>query len=200
MTEATTTLPAPADAQRSQPWAWALIAAVTLAMLMRLRMTGQPWWCSCRTYWPWGYPTKSLHNSQHLLDLYATSHLLHGVVFFFPIVWLLPRIGRGWQLLIAVVIEAAWELVENSPIVINRYRDGTAALGYSGDSVVNSLGDLLSMILGYVIARRIGLRWSIVLFVVIELIMLWWIRDNLTLNVVMLLYPIEAVKRWQINA
>ena len=189
----------PTDTRRAQPWAWTEIAIVTLAQLITLRIMGQPWWCSCGTYWPWGYPTQSQHNSQHLIDAYTTSHMLHGVIFFFPIVWLLPRLGRVWQLAIAVAIEAGWEILENSPIVINRYRDGTAALGYSGDSVINSLGDLLSMVAGYLIARRIGLRWSIALFIVVELIMLWWIRDNLTLNVVMLLYPIEAIKQWQMN-
>jgi hypothetical protein len=201
MTDATTTLPltAPADTRRPHPWSWAVIALLTSVQLITLRTTGQPWWCSCGTYWPWGYPTQSMHNSQHGFDLYSLSHLLHGVIFFFPIVWLLPKLLRVWRLCVAVAIESAWEILENSPIVIERYRNGTSALGYSGDSILNSLGDTLSMIAGFLIAQRIGLKGSIVLYVVLELFMLWWIRDNLTLNVIMLVSPIDAIKRWQMN-
>lgn len=169
----------------------------SITQLFILRASGQPWWCTCGTYSPWGYPTKSSHNSQHLFDLYATSHMLHGVIFFFLIAWAVPKFPRLWQLWVAVLIEAGWELLENSPFVIKRYREGTADLGYSGDSVFNSLGDLLSMVAGFFIAGRIGVRRSIVLYVVVELVMLWWIRDNLTLNVLMLVAPIEAIKRWQ---
>jgi hypothetical protein len=96
-----------------------------------------------------------------------------------------------------MLVEAGWEILENSPIIIDRYRSATASLGYNGDSIVNSTGDLLSCAVGYALAQRIGWKWSIGLFVVIELVMLLMIRDNLTLNVIMLLYPIEAIKRWQ---
>ena len=186
-----------ASASRTAAWPRALIAIALVGLAVSLRATGQPWWCSCGTYWPWGYPTQSMHNSQHLVDAYSFSHLLHGVIFFFVLRLAFRKLRYSWPLFLATAIEVGWELLENSPIVINRYRNGTAALGYSGDSIFNSLGDVGSMIVGFLIARKIGLRWSIALYLVIELAMLWWIRDNLTLNVLMLLYPIEAIKQWQ---
>jgi hypothetical protein len=97
------------------------------------------------------------------------------------------------------LIEATWEVLENSPLIIDRYREATAALGYTGDTIVNSVGDILFCILGVGIARQIGFRWSVVLFVATELVLLFWIRDNLTLNVLMLIYPIEAIRVWQIG-
>jgi hypothetical protein len=96
-----------------------------------------------------------------------------------------------------MAIEAGWEVIENSPMVINRYRTATASLGYSGDSIVNTIGDVISCGLGLLLARAIGWKWSIVVFFAVELVMLWLIRDNLTLNVIMLLYPIDAIRRWQ---
>ena len=118
-----------------------------------------------------------------------------------PAVWIAcadrPRLSVVWQLWLAVSIEAAWEVIENSEFVIRRYREQTAALGYHGDTIVNSLGDILVCGLGFMMARRLGLRRTAVLFVVTEVALAFWIRDNLTLNVLMLIYPIEAIKDWQ---
>jgi hypothetical protein len=108
-----------------------------------------------------------------------------------------PRLSAVWQLWLAVSIEAVWEVLENSEFVIRRYREQTAALGYHGDTIVNSLADILVCGLGFVVARRLGLRRTAVLFVVTEVALAVWIRDNLSLNVLMLIYPIEAVKEWQ---
>lgn len=105
----------------------------------------------------------------------------------------------GWQLLIALVLEAGWEILENSPIIIERYRAATASLGYSGDSIVNATGDVLSCALGFVVARSIGWKGSLGLFLAVELVMLYLIRDNLTLNVLMLSYPIDAIRKWQMG-
>lgn len=196
-----TTIPTPPSASTTTargaiPWLW--IGLLLIATVVILRLQGRIWWCACRTPTPFSINVASSHNSQHLLDPYAFSHLLHGVIFFWALK-LLPRLDFGWKLLIALAIEAGWEILENSPLVIERYRAATASLGYSGDSIVNSFGDVLSCALGFVLAAWIGWRWSIALFLFIEIAMLAWIRDNLTLNVVMLLYPLESIKRWQMG-
>ncbi|MDB5326169.1 MAG: hypothetical protein JWM57_1738 [Phycisphaerales bacterium] len=138
-----------------------------------------------------------MHNSQHLFDAYSLSHVLHGVLFF-GLFWLLRgRVPFAWRLVLATLIEASWEMAENSPFIINRYREGTVSLGYTGDSIFNSLGDIASFAAGFYLARLLGLWKSIAFFIAVELIMLVWMRDNLTLNVLMLLWPIKAIRDWQ---
>ena len=155
------------------------------------------WWCACGHWNAVSLNVNSMHNSQHLFDAYSLSHVLHGLIFF-GVLWLLRRrISPGWRFAIAAAIEIGWEMAENSPIVINRYRTATMALGYTGDSIFNSLGDVASFLFGYLIAKKVGLWWSIAIFIAVELLMLWWIRDNLALNVLMLLWPIDAIRRWQ---
>lgn len=161
--------------------------AIAVLQLIILRLEGQPWWCACG-------------GSQHLLDPYSLSHVLHGFLFWWLLAWLAPRLAVGWQFVLALAIEAGWEILENSPWVIERYRQATAAVGYSGDSVLNSLGDLASAGLGFWIARRLGWRWTLGLFIAVELILLATIRDNLTLNVLMLVLPLPGVKAWQMGA
>jgi hypothetical protein len=131
------------------------------------------------------------------LDPYSFTHLLHGFVLCGLVVAIFPRLSPAWQLWLAVSIEALWEVVENSEFVIRRYREETAALGYHGDTVVNSLGDIFVCGLGFVLARSLGLRRTLVLFVVTEVALAFWIRDNLTLNILMLIYPIDEIKEWQ---
>jgi hypothetical protein len=138
-----------------------------------------------------------MHNSQHLLDPYSFSHVSHGILFFGLCAWLLPSLALGWRLVVATAIEAAWEIVENTQFVIDRYRAATISLDYYGDSVGNSFGDVLSCLVGFLLARYLGLWRSIALLIVLELVLLFWIRDNLLLNVVMLIHPIDAVKAWQ---
>jgi hypothetical protein len=123
--------------------------------------------------------------------------VLHGFVFCGLLAWGLPRLAPVWRLSLAVTVEALWEVLENSDFVIRRYREATAALGYEGDTVVNSLGDIFACGLGFVIARRLGFRRSLALFVLTEVVLLVWIKDSLTLNVLMLIYPIDAIKAWQ---
>ena len=123
--------------------------------------------------------------------------MLHGILFF-GLLWpLRGRLGMGWRFAIAAAIEIGWEMMENSPIIIDRYRTATIALGYTGDSIVNTLGDIASFLVGFWIARKVGLWWSVGIFIAVELIMVWWMRDNLTLNVLMLLWPIDAIRQWQ---
>jgi hypothetical protein len=131
------------------------------------------------------------------LDPYSFTHVLHGFLFCGLIALIVPRLTEAWQLWLAVSMEAAWEAVENSRFVIERYREDTAALGYRGDTIVNSLADILLCGVGFLLASRLGFRRTVALFVVTELALAVWIRDNLSLNVLMLLYPIEAVKEWQ---
>jgi hypothetical protein len=145
----------------------------------------------------WSGDTCSSNNSQHFLDPYSFTHVLHGILYFWLIALLLPRLRSTWQLWLAVTIASLWELFENSDFIIQRYREETAALGYQGDTVVNSLGDILCCVLGFMIARRLGLRRSVLAFVATEIVLLLWIRDSLLLEILMLVHPIGALKAWQ---
>ena len=110
-----------------------------------------------------------------------------------------PRLALAWRLALAIIVEALWEVVENSAFVIQRYREVTLAVGYEGDTIVNALGDLLCCALGFLLARQLGFRRSLALFVVTELVLMLWIRDSLMLNIVMLLHPFEAIRAWQMG-
>ena len=190
---------------RLLPHRRAVIASVVLALLagaILLAMGRNPI-CECGTVKLWHGVVQSSENSQHLTDWYAPSHFTHGLIMYF-FAWLLWRKwglfgGKPmrWALPIAVAVEAAWEIMENTPMVIDRYRAVTVSWGYSGDSVVNSLGDIGWMIIGFLAASRIPAWTSVALAVFLELLTLWTIRDNLTLNVVMLFWPIEAIRQWQ---
>jgi hypothetical protein len=188
-----------ASAWMKRHWAALAVAAVTALLVLVVRLEGRVWFCECRTLLFWIADAYSSHTSQHLLDPYSLTHLQHGLIFYWALLWLAPRTSWQTRLVAATAIEAAWEIVENSEFVINRYRDATAALGYTGDSVINSLGDLLACVLGFAIAGKIGGRWTLALFIGIEAGLVLWIRDSLLLNVLMLFYPIEAVKNWQIG-
>jgi hypothetical protein len=176
----------------------AIVLATMLALaIVYLRWQGRVWWCQQRDWAPISLVVNSPHNSQHVFDAYSLSHVLHGILFF-GLFWLFRRrISFPWRLVAAAAIEIAWEMMENSPIIINRYRAATISLGYEGDSIINSLGDVLSFLIGFYAARRVGLWWSVAIFIAIELAMLWCIRDNLALNILMLLWPIDAIRKWQ---
>jgi uncharacterized protein DUF2585 len=173
------------------------MGGIVLGAGLLLLVLGRPWWCACGGPNPISVDAFSDHNSQHLFDLYSLTHLLKGLAYCGLIAWAFPRLPWSWGLCLAVGLEAVWELAENSPLVIERYRTHTTARGYQGDALANSLGDILSSGLGFLLARRLGLWPSVALFVITELLLLWWIRDNLTLTVVMLAVPLEAVKTWQ---
>jgi hypothetical protein len=178
-------------------WPWLGIVAIFPIVALALHLEGRLWICACGTVRLWVGQICSSDNSQHILDPYAFTHILHGFLFFWLISWLLPRLRPAWQLWLAVAVEAAWEVFENTNFIIQRYREGTAALGYNGDTVVNSLGDLVCCLAGFLIARQLGWRRSIVAFVVLELILIVWIRDSLLLEILMLIYPIDSLKAWQ---
>jgi len=176
---------------------WLGTAAVLVATVIALRIEGRLWWCVCGQVRVWIGDPKSSHNSQHLLDPYTLTHVLHGFALCWLIAWLMPRLTLTWQLCLATAVEALWEVVENTNFVIERYRAATAALGYEGDTVLNSLGDIVACGLGFLLARRLGFRWTLALFVAIEVVLVITIRDNLFLSVLMLFWPIEAIKTWQ---
>jgi hypothetical protein len=176
---------------------WLAIVVVLAGTVYQLRSQGRLWWCSCDYLLLWSGDPWSSDNSQHLLDPYSFTHLLHGFVLCGLLALIVARVSPVWQLCLAVSIEALWEVLENSEFVIRRYRQETAALGYHGDTVVNSLGDILVCGLGFVLARHLGFRRTFALFVVTEVVLAIWIRDNLSLNILMLIYPIDAVKEWQ---
>ena len=173
------------------------IVVVLVVAAYQLRSQGRLWWCSCDYLLLWSGDPWSSDNSQHLLDPYSFTHVLHGFLFCGLIALVFPRLRGAWQLWLAVSMEAAWEVVENSRFVIERYRKETAALGYQGDTIVNSLADILLCGVGVLLASRLGFRRTVALFVVTEVALAVWIRDNLSLNVLMLIYPLEAVKEWQ---
>ena len=176
---------------------WLAIVVVLAGTSCLLRSQGRLWWCSCHYLLLWSGDSWSPDNSQHLLDPYSFTHVLHGFLLCGLLALIAPRLSAVWQLWLAVSIEAVWEGIENSEFVIRRYREETAALGYHGDTIVNSLGDIVVCGLGFVVARHLGFRRTFALFVLTEVTLAFWIRDNLTLNVLMLIYPIEAVKEWQ---
>jgi hypothetical protein len=137
--------------------------------------------------------------SQRLADPYSFSHLAHGMLFYGAL-WLVARkLPVRHRFLIAAALEAGWELLENSPIIINRYRQTTIALGYDGDSVLNSLSDLLMMSIGFLLAFRLRPWVTVTVLVAMEVGCALWVRDNLTLNIIMLLYPVQAIKAWQMS-
>jgi hypothetical protein len=172
----------------------AIIVAATAALLY---LMGRPAICTCGEIDLWVGKVNSSRTSQMLSDWYSASHIVHGFLFYVAL-WL---VARKWpverRFVAAVTIEAAWEIVENTPLIINRYREATAALGYNGDSVLNSTSDIAMMGLGFLLARKLPVWVSVAVVLVLELIPLFAIRDNLTLNVWMLLAPNDAIRGWQ---
>ena len=176
---------------------WLAIAVILAGTVYLLRSQGRLWWCSCEYLLLWSGDPWSSDNSQHLLDPYSFTHVLHGFVLYWMLALVAAQMSPVWRLCLAVSIEALWEVVENSEFVIQRYREATAALGYHGDTIVNSLGDIFVCGLGFALARHLGTRRTLALFLATEVVLVFWIRDSLLLNVVMLIFPIDALKDWQ---
>lgn len=180
-------------------WPWVTLLLIVLVAGFQLHNQGRLWLCECGKVYLWSGDVWSANNSQHISDPYSFTHMLHGLVICGVLAWIMPKVAWSWRLCLAVLIEALWEVIENTELVINRYRGETAALGYQGDTVVNSLGDILFFALGFMLARKLGWRLSLALFVITEIILIIWIRDSLILNIIMLIYPLEAIKAWQMG-
>ena len=178
-------------------WLWLAVSVVVAAAALELHRQGRLWTCSCGRFLLWTGDAWSSETSQQLSDPYTFTHVLHGLIFCGLLAYLLPRAPWSWRFCLAITGEALWELVENTDFVISRYREATAALGYTGDTVVNSLGDIAACAAGFLLARRLGLLRSVILFAATEVLLLVWIRDSLLLNVLLLLYPSEKIRAWQ---
>jgi hypothetical protein len=176
-------------------WLIALVIIGSAAAIL-LAMGRNPI-CTCRAIELWVGTRDSPRTSQMLADWYSLSHVVHGLLFY-AAMWLVARRSPvQWRFLAALLIEATWEVIENTPLVIDRYRATTAALGYTGDSVINSLSDILMMALGFLLARKLPLSLSIACLVALEAVPLFVIRDNLTLNIIALVAPNPAIQAWQ---
>jgi Protein of unknown function (DUF2585) len=178
-----------------------LALTLVIATGLILLAMGRPAICACGSVKLWHGIVQSSENSQHLADWYTFSHIIHGFLFY-GAGYLLRRkwpklFPLGIAVCLAIVVEGAWEILENSPIIIDRYREVTMSYGYAGDSVVNSVADIIWMIVGLLLASRLPWKVTLALALLFEIMTAYLIRDNLALNILMLAAPIEAVKEWQ---
>ena len=186
-------------AQNWKNWRWIALAVVGIfatTASLELLMGRSPLGPDGKFGW-WDGDIWSSENSQRFADPYSFSHLTHGILFFVFLWWVARRVPIQYRFLLAVLVEASWELLENSPLIINRYRHVTIALGYTGDSVLNSQSDILMMCLGFWFASRMPVKVCIAAILLMEIGCAFFVRDNLTLNVIMLVHPIDAIKTWQ---
>jgi len=177
-----------------------IISAIMIASAGLLLFLGRLPWCDCGTIKLWHGEIFSAENSQHITDWYSLTHIVHGVAFYGLMSLIAGRWSIGRRAIAATLVEEAWEILENTDAMIERYRETTVSLGYVGDRVVNSVGDVVFMLAGFWLASRLPAKASIGLAVGLELFAGMLIRDNLTLNLIMLIYPLEAIKTWQLGA
>lgn len=185
-----------------RPYIATLLMMLVTALLLRAQ--GRIWIAASGKVLLWVSDTFSSENSQHISDPYTFSHMQHGLVFYFFLLWMVPKIMKrqitfGWRFFWSATLEAGWELLENSKMVIDRYRNETAAFGYTGDSILNSMADIVFCSMGFVIAHMLGWKKTLALFLMVELSMILLLKDSLMINVIMLLYPLKAIKEWQLS-
>ena len=186
------------ELRKSPPAAIVAGLIVTLSTVL-LWFNGRVWWCQVGDAWPWSWNIWTPHNSQHIIDPYAFTHVLHGVLEFWLIGLVFSRIPLSWRFVIAIFIESTWEVVENSSLIIERYRTVNLSLDYFGDSIINSLADIACCAGGFILAKKLGFWRSLSLFVLTEIVLFFWIRDSLVLNIIMLIYPIDAIRDFQMS-
>jgi hypothetical protein len=189
-----------AQASTSKTQRWGLGALIVLAILAIqaswLYHDGRIPMCECGTIKLWSGSLMS-ENSQHIADWYTLSHIIHGFLFYWLLSVIAPKAPLGLRLAMAVGVEAVWELVENSNFIIERYRANTSSVDYFGDSIVNSVSDTIAALIGFLLAAKLPTKITVALALFFEVLALIIIRDNLTLNVIMLLHPFEFIKQWQ---
>ena len=186
--------------ERMSVGTWLLVgAALVASQALALLALGQPPICACGYVRFWGGIVSGPEISQQLTDWYTYSHVLHGFAFYFALWFVAPRVPVTTRFILALGLEAGWEIFENTPFIIERYRQSALAQGYFGDSIINSLGDEMASAFGFLVARTLPVWGAVALAISIELFLASMIRDNLTLNVIQLIHPFEAISRWQIG-
>lgn len=183
----------------ARPRSLAILAVILGVSAIVLWGMGRVWWCECGEPDLFSWHVWSRHNSQHVFDPYTLSHVVHGVLFYGLFRALLGPGLAGTRVNLALAVEAVWEIAENTNAMIERYRETTISLDYYGDSIINSLADILSCLGGYALAAAIPVWMSVAGVLISEMVLLIWIRDSLLLNIVMLIRPIEAIKNWQMG-